>query len=75
MNRTANDAAGGSGSQPAATTKTVYHNNEYVFETFYTLQLSRTSLPQPDLQIVRNPAFNPDPGPAVIFQFQFLLKW
>src|SRR4030095_15431633 len=62
-------------SQPSATTKTVYHDNEYVVETFYTLQLSPTSQLQPDLQIVWNPAFSPDPGPAVIFQFQFLLKW
>jgi porin len=62
-------------SQPSTTTKTVYHINEYVFETFYTLQLSPTSQLQPDLQIVWNPAFNPDPGPAVVFQFQFLLKW
>ena len=62
-------------SQPSATTKTVYHSNEYVLETFYTLQLSPTSQLQPDLQIVWNPAFNPNPGPAVIFQFQFLLKW
>ena len=62
-------------SQPSATTKTVYHNDEYVFETFYTLQLSPMSQLQPDLQIVWNPAFNPDPGPAVVFQFQFLLKW
>jgi hypothetical protein len=26
-----------------------------------------------DLQIVWNPAFNPDPGPTVVFQF--LLRW
>jgi porin len=62
-------------SQPSATTQTVYHDNEYVFETFYTLQLSPASRIQPDLQIVWNPAFNPDPGPAVVFQFQFMLKW
>lgn len=61
-------------SQPSATT-TVYHNDEYVLETFYTLQLTRTSQLQPDLQIVWNPAFNPNPGPAVVFQFHFLLKW
>jgi hypothetical protein len=30
---------------------------------------------QPDLQIVWNPAFSPDRGPAVIFQLQFILKW
>jgi len=62
-------------SQPSATTKTVYHDNEYVLESFYTLQLSPTSVLQPDLQIVWNPAFNPDPGPAVVFQFQFIAKW
>ena len=62
-------------SQPSATNKTVYHNNEYVLETFYTLQFSPTSQLQPDLQIVWNPAFNPDAGPAVVFQFQFILKW
>jgi porin len=62
-------------SQPSATTKTVYHNDEYVFETFYTLQLTPMSRLQPDLQIVWNPAFNPDAGPAVVFQFQFFLRW
>ena len=62
-------------SQPSATTKTIYHDNEYVFETFYTLRLSPASVVQPDLQIVWNPAFNPDPGPAVVFQFQFIVKW
>ncbi len=62
-------------SQPSAATKTVYHESEYVLETFYTLQLSPMAQLQPDLQIVWNPAFNPDPGPAVVFQFQFLLKW
>jgi porin len=62
-------------SQPSATTKTVYHNDEYVLETFYTLQLTPMSRLQPDLQIVWNPAFNPDAGPAVVFQFQFILRW
>ena len=62
-------------SQPSTTSKIVYHENEYVFDTFYTLQLSPLSRVQPDLQIVWNPAFNPDPGPAVVFQIQFLLRW
>jgi len=62
-------------SQPSSTTRTVYHENEYVFETFYTLQLSPTSVVQPDLQIVWNPAFNPTAGPVVVFQFQFVVKW
>jgi porin len=62
-------------SQPSATTQTVHHDNEYVFETFYTLQLTPASILQPDLQVVWNPAFNPDPGPAVVFQLQLVLKW
>ena len=62
-------------SQPSATTKTVYHEDEYVFETFYTLQLSPTTIVQPDLQVVWNPAFNPDPGPELVFQIQLVLKW
>jgi porin len=62
-------------SQPSATSKTVYHRNEYVAETFYTLQLSPMMRLQPDLQIVWNPAFNPDPGPFTIVQTQFILAW
>ena len=62
-------------SQPSATTQTVHHESEYVLETFYTLQLSPMSQLQPDLQIVWNPTFSPNPGPAVVFQFQFLLQW
>jgi hypothetical protein len=62
-------------SQPSATTKTVYHRNEYVFEFFYTLQLSPATRIQPDLQIVWNPVFNPDPGPSAVFQVQIILSW
>ena len=62
-------------SQPSSSIKTVYHENEYVFETYYTLQLAPTARLQPDLQVVWNPAFNPDPGPVVVFQLQLLLKW
>jgi porin len=62
-------------SQPSATTKTVYHRNEYVLETFYTLQFAPTSRLQPDLQVVWNPAFNPDSGPSLVFQFQYILTW
>ena len=62
-------------SQPSATTKTIYHENEYVFETFYTLQLTPLSRLQPDLQLVWDPVFSRDPGPAVVFQIQFLLRW
>lgn len=36
-------------SQPSATTKTVCLRNEYVFETFYMLQLAPTTRLQADL--------------------------
>ncbi|HKD19172.1 MAG TPA: carbohydrate porin [Thermoanaerobaculia bacterium] len=62
-------------SQPSATSKTVYHRNEYVAETFYTLQVTPMMRLQPDLQIVWNPAFNPDPGPFTIVQTQIILSW
>jgi porin len=62
-------------SQPSATSKTIYHHNEYVAETFYTLQLTPMMRLQPDLQIVWNPAFNPDPGPYTIVQTQIILSW
>jgi porin len=62
-------------SQPSATSKTVYHRDEYVAETFYTLQLSPLMRLQPDLQLVWNPAFNPDPGPFTVVQAQFILSW
>ena len=62
-------------SQPAATTKTVHHENEYVLETFYTLQLTPTIKLEPDLQVVWDPAFNPDAGPATVVQLQLNLAW
>lgn len=62
-------------SQPAATTKTIYHENEYAFESFYTLQLTPTLRLQPDLQLVWNAAHNPDAGPAAVFQLQLPLTW
>ena len=62
-------------SQPAATTKTVYHENEYVLETFYTLQLTPTMKLQSDFQIVWDPVFNPNAGPATVFQLQLNLAW
>ncbi len=62
-------------SQPAATTKTVYHENEYIAETFYTLQLTPTMKLQADFQMVWDAAFNPDAGPATVFQLQLNLAW
>ena len=62
-------------SQPSANTKTIYHENEYILETFYTLQLTPTIKLQPDLQVVWNPAFNPEAGPATVVQLQLNLAW
>jgi len=62
-------------SQPSATTKTVYHENEYILETFYALQLTPTMKLQPDFQIVWNPTFNPESGPALVGQIQLVLAW
>jgi porin len=61
-------------SQPSDSTS-VFHENEYVLEAFYTLQLSPTTKIQPDLQVVWDPAFNPDSGPAVVIQIQMVLTW
>ncbi len=62
-------------SRPAATTRTVYHRDEYVAEAFFTFQLSPMSRFEPDVQLVWNPVFNADPGPYVVVQAQFLLGW
>ena len=62
-------------SQPSVTTKTTYHQNEYILESFYTLQLTPTVTVQPDLQVVWNPAFNSDAGPALVGQLQVNIAW
>ena len=62
-------------SQPASTTKTVYHENEYTLETFYTLQLTPTMKLQPDLQVVWDPAFNGNADHAIVGQIQFVMSW
>jgi carbohydrate-selective porin OprB len=59
----------------AAATQTVYHQNEYAWETFYALQLTPTIRLQPDMQIVWNRAFNPDSGPAFVWQLQLNIAW
>ena len=61
-------------SQPSATSKTVYHHNEYVLEAFYTLQLSPTVKLQPDVQYIWNPAFNPGNN-AMVAQLQLVFTW
>jgi porin len=77
LQRTSNDllGIGFAWSQPSATSKTVYHDDEYVLETVYALQLTPTIKFQPDLQVVWNPAFNRDAGPALVAQFQLVMSW
>jgi porin len=72
-----NDAAGIGfvWSQPSAGSTPVMHENEYVVEAGYVLQLTPTAKLQPDLQVVWNPAYNPDAGPAVVFQLQLDIAW
>lgn len=61
-------------SQPTASSQP-QHANEYVLEAGYRLQLTPTARLQTDLQIVWNPAYNPDPGPAVVTQLQLVFAW
>jgi len=61
--------------QPSAGTTPVAHENEYVLEAGYVLPLTPMAKLQPDLQVVWNPAFNPDVGPSLVFQLQLDLTW
>ena len=62
-------------SQPSASSRPVLHQNEYVMEASYVLQLTPLAKLQPDLQVVWNSAHNPDPGPALVFQLQLEFSW
>jgi porin len=62
-------------SQPSASSSTVAHENEYVLEAGYVLQLTPTARLQPDVQVVWNPTYNPDASRAVIFQLQLDVNW
>ena len=62
-------------SQHADTTKTVYHENEYVWETVYTLQLTPTVKIQPDFQMIWDPTFHKDTNQATVFQLQVVVAW
>jgi porin len=77
LQRTSNDLLGVGfvWSQPAATGKTVYHQNEYIIETFYAAQLTPTVRLEPDLQYVINPAFNASHDSGLVFQLQLILSW
>ena len=77
LDRSSNDLVGIGfvWSQPSATSKTVYHDNEYVFEAFYAMQFSPTIRLQPDFQFITNPAFNRDHDHAMVIQLQLDLAW
>jgi len=77
LQRTSNDLLGTGfvWSEPSATTKTVYHENEYVWETVYVLQLTPTIKLQPDFQAIWDPAFHKNAAQATVFQLQLVLAW
>ena len=62
-------------SQPSTTSSTPAHENEFVLEVGYVLQLTPMAKLQPDLQIVWNPAYNANASRAVVFQLQIDLAW
>ena len=62
-------------SQPSAVMQPAAHSNEYGFETTYVLQLTPLASIQPDLQVIWNPADNPNADHNVIFQLQLNLTW
>jgi porin len=62
-------------SRPSAVMQPVAHANEYGFEALYVLQLTPLASLQPDLQVVWNPANNPNAEHAVVFQLQLNLTW
>ncbi len=77
LQRTSNDLLGTGfvWSQPCSTSKTVYHENEYVWETVYVLQLTPTIKIQPDFQLIRDPAYHKDTDQALVFQLQLVMAW
>lgn len=74
--RTSNDflGVGFVWSQPMATTKPIIHENEYVLEVTYALQLTPTMKFQPDVQYIIDPTHNASANAAVV-QLQLDLKW
>jgi len=62
-------------SRPSTTSNTPVHENEFVFEVGYVLQLTPMAKLQPDLQVVWNPAYNSNASKAVIFQLQIDVAW
>jgi porin len=77
LQRTSNDLLGVGfvWSEPSSTSQTVYHENEYILETVYVLQLTPTIKIQPDFQMIWDPAFHEDTSRAMVFQLQLVLAW
>jgi carbohydrate-selective porin OprB len=77
LHRTSNDLLGTGfvWSQPSDTKKTIYHENEFVWETVYVLQLTPTIKIQPDFQMIWDPAFHQNTDHAMVFQLQLVLAW
>ncbi len=62
-------------SQPSDTDKKIYHENEYVAESVYSLQLTPTIKIQPDFQMIWDPVFHKDVNHATVFQIQLVMAW
>jgi porin len=76
LQRTSNDFLGTGfvWSQPAATTKTIFHENEYVWETVYVIQLTPTIKLMPDYQMIWDPVFH-NTNHCSVFQLQLAMAW
>jgi porin len=62
-------------SQPSWSSSPAAHQNEYVLEAGYVLQVTPFARLQPDLQVVWNPAKNPNADHALVFQLQLEVAW
>jgi len=62
-------------SQPSANSATVVHENEFGLEATYVLQLTPMAKLQSDLQVIRDPAYNPGARQALVFQVQLAFAW
>ena len=62
-------------SQPSASSATLVHENEFGLEATYVLQLTPMAKLQSDLQVIRDPAYNPGARQAFVFQIQLALAW
>jgi carbohydrate-selective porin OprB len=77
LQRTSNDVLdlGFVWSQPSESSSRVIHENEYVLETKYAMQLTPTIKLQPDFQMIWNPAYNAKADEAAVFQLQLYTAW